>query len=411
MKHLIASTVMALLLSTGATMALAAPPQGKAEASSTAITVNQNKDGSVVAHVSTSHAQSASPAAKPVTAKQAAQAKQREAKAESVSRTDGAQPFMRRTGSDAGDMTQVADWVTKSLARDASGRSPISPELCAKNRSCITPLELFTQIKEKHPDVGIGDDVSGLASYLGTLVKNEHPGEGKRTVGRVLIKNRVRKMDYGYSRMPAPGEAVWTDVNTGEEVLMGNCLNTIDLTTVSEVVVEAPCAYHLVAVHPGDRAVNFALMGEYQNDKCFKYTYLGSSLENADDQELKWSPLPTHCPDKPCSFAKFEDYYKQPILQSGGLAVKAGYYLFSVSTDFAKSRSNIAVYCLDHGPDAAEGLRHSCSVDIHDTDYHHGSWGGMQATIFYDLSEVPKTWTGRRLWWEMPDKAGNCPPD
>ena len=148
---------------------------------------------------------------------------------------DGAQPFL----SGGGDMTKVADMVELSLSKNSSGTSAISEKLCKERRACITPLELFTQIKLQHPDVGIGNDVGGLPSYLRTLVKNEHPKAGKRTVGRVVVKNGKRTMDYGYSREPAPGEVVWTDVNTGEEVLMGNCLNTIDIHSVSELVVTA----------------------------------------------------------------------------------------------------------------------------------------------------------------------------
>lgn len=394
---LIASTAIALLLFEGAAPAFAAPAQRTTTVETSATSRIKKKDGTQIEGTGRVRRTTIEPVSPKPAARTPQSLKKTHPAETSNSFRDGAQPFLTGAG---GDMKAVADMADVSLAKNPAGTSPVSDKLCKEQRACITPLELFTQIKEKHPDVGIGNDVHDLPSYLRTLVKNEHPGEGKRTVGRVIVKNGVRKMDYGYSRAPAPGEAIWTDVNTGEEVFMGRCLNTIDLATVSELIVEAPCAYHLVRVHKGG-ALNFALMGRYQNDACFKYVYLGASPEVPEGTELDWLPLPTRCPEGPCNFAGFEQFYPQPIMQSGGLKTNEGYYLMAVSIEFAKNKNNIAAYCHDH----------SCSIDIHDTDYHRGVIGGMQATIYLTRDEAAAKDTGRLLYWAMPDKNNKCPPD
>ena len=127
---------------------------------------------------------------------------------------------------------QLADLIEDSLKEDAEGNGLLDAEHCTKSDAtrCATPNHYFDGIRKDHPESKIGS-VAELPMYLRSL--EARPGlPGRWRMSRLLVAIvgdtvNVRYDAEGWSRAFRQGENAWVDINTGEQILAGDCGNVV----------------------------------------------------------------------------------------------------------------------------------------------------------------------------------------
>jgi len=146
------------------------------------------------------------------------------------------------------DADELAGLVEKSLKRDAWGNSQLDPDRCQKNGSCATPNHYFTGIRKKHPSAKL-ESVGELPRYLRSLEKKSAP-TGVWQMSRLLVNGEdIRYDDTGWKRPFHKDEVAWTDLNTGETILAGDCGNVVG-ELVKQVARRVPPPARRFAVIP-----------------------------------------------------------------------------------------------------------------------------------------------------------------
>ena len=304
-----------------------------------------------------------------------------------------AQPFLVMQNEQHQDMNVAANLVQASLNRRPDGTALVSEDLCRKTRSCITPLEIYQAIKDKHPDVGLGP-LSELPAYMRSLAKNENPKPGKRTVGRVLDQGGTRSFDWSYQREPFTKEVTWNDPNTGEEVFMGHCLNVIDLSVVAEVKVTAnDCIVARIPVNERTTNVRTAILGstpisDARMRRCLAYKYPGDvDFTPGWKDDCRWGTWKdADGSETTCQLGTTIAFTrKQPKLR-GGFNLKqgtTGYVEVRLPSDIGSTETDLGFWvCLQEGEGAQS--RHAPGMITTPDDFQYppeGESGGKRVTF------------------------------
>lgn len=124
------------------------------------------------------------------------------------------------------DPTELASLVDSALQRDPTGKTLLDAARCKKSGSCASAYNYFYGIQKRHPNAKL-EDIAELPRYLRSLVEQPAPA-GVWQISRLLVHGSTYTYDpTGWHRAFLQGEKVWSDVNTGEPTLAGNCGNVI----------------------------------------------------------------------------------------------------------------------------------------------------------------------------------------
>lgn len=122
--------------------------------------------------------------------------------------------------------TELAALVEESLKSDPTGKKLLDPARCKKNGSCATAYDYFYGIGLAHPSAKL-ENIAELPRYLESLRSDPAP-EGKWHLSRLLVRGEQHTYDAkGWTRAFFSGETVWSDRNTSERILAGDCGNVI----------------------------------------------------------------------------------------------------------------------------------------------------------------------------------------
>lgn len=326
-----------------------------------------------------------------------------------------AQPYLVLQNEQRQDIKVAADLVQQSLARKADGTAAISDELCRTANSCATPLEIYTAIKQKHPDVMLGS-LSELPGYMRSLIKVENPKPGARIVGRVLVEGNTRTLDWGMHREPFPQEVTWNDPNTGEEIFMGNCFNVIDLNIVDEVVVQAAdCVVGRIPVGPHGHAARTAIYNQDGSPltgksvaRCLAYKRVGETTWTQGwVDECAWGEIKLNDGRVTnCSLAAPTATIGKAVERQGGFLTKAqqGYIEVRLPPEFAREGTSLSFFVCHEEHELKPGqqfpeIRHSNGFYTTPDDFvkDPARADGLRVATF----PVPTKWPERSIAFSL----------
>lgn len=300
----------------------------------------------------------------------------------------------------AGTPTHLAALVEQSLAKDASGNTPLDPAACHQARPA-TPNDFMAVLKVSDPDSGVSY-VSQLPSYFRSLVRVKVYGEywsaclaprGKRWIP---LPNCV-------ARKLHTGEPAWGNPVTHKPVLQGDCSNPMQQPPPI-----AGCVDILIPVQAGDEV----RIKEYGPHDMALMPCIG--LKRVGEVVFE-SPFVERCPDPLCSFAGADAAVGNSGWQTGSWrSDDKGWALLRLPGVVAEENSGYRVFfCLR---DAAG--RQTCGIGVRWFDYLARSqlqpgWlakvlpaGDRMAAVIYPAPQYAasvRTRTGSPtvLWWHF----------